>query len=85
MSMTLSPTGILWGLSRLVPRMVPPMVRMPESAPACRSDGAILHKATEALAETDDAHVILADSGLAQRAMAAFNPGLSPPAVRNSD
>ena len=54
----LPPIGIRCGLSRLVPRIVPPMVRMPDSAAPVQLHGAVFHQAAKAVAKADDVHAV---------------------------
>src|SRR5674476_431380 len=82
MSVTRPSTSILCGLSRLVPRIVPPTVRMPDRAPLSRRTrrSSASPRNPSRKPTTSIPYVLMAD--LPKPRMAAFSPGLSPPAVR---
>ena len=82
MSMVWSPTGILLGLSRLVPRMVPPTVRMPESAGPERRTVRSCISPRNPSRKPMICMPYAPMPALPTPRMAALSPGLSPPAVR---
>ena len=67
-SISLPPTGMACGLSRLVPRIVPPTVRMPDNDELSSAVHAILHQPAKAIAETDHLHAITAQDRFADAA-----------------
>jgi hypothetical protein len=82
MSMTMPPIDIFWGLSRLVPRMVPPWVRMPDtdllSSITVRFSISPRNPSRTPMTLMSCAEM----AAFATPRIAAFNPGQSPPAVR---
>jgi hypothetical protein len=82
MSSTLPPTGILCGLSRLVPRIVPPSVRIPDSE--ARSSFTVRSR-TMPRKPSRKPNTSMPKRWIAARPKprsAAFRPGQSPPLVR---
>ena len=65
------------GLSRLVPRIVPPMVRMPGQLRSRERRRPVLHQAAKAVAKADHVHAVGADRRLAD----AADRGVEPRAV----
>ena len=63
------------GLSRLVPRMVPPTVRMPDERGFVELQPPIFHQAAEAVAEADDFHAVKAERGFADAADGGVQAG----------
>ncbi len=75
MSIAVPPTSIRWGFSRLVPRMVPPLVRIPDSAVLVEAEVSLLHQPAKPVPEPDDVHVVAADRRLADGADGGVQPG----------
>ncbi len=61
-------SGILCGFSRLVPRMVPPSDRMPETSLQVQHARMILDEAAKAFLDADDLDVEIADGRLGDAA-----------------
>src|ERR1700690_3476925 len=80
---TITPSRAMrWGLSRLVPRMVPPTVRMPARTGESRR---ILRSSARPRNPSRNPTSCMPwrpRAALPRARMAAFRPGLSPPAVR---
>ncbi len=86
MSMTWSPTRILCGLSREVPRIVPPRVRIdPRQLLGAEAHVALLHQAAEAVTEPDHLHAVGPGRGLADRADGGVQARRVPAGGQNPD
>src|SRR5579871_2679578 len=81
-SMTLPPTGMRSGRSRLVPRIVPPRVRMPESAASSRGTTRFSMMPRKPSRKPMTCIPKYPLAALPTARMAALRPGLSPPEVR---
>ena len=82
MSIAVPPTSIRWGFSRLVPRMVPPLVRIPDSASSSRRRYRCCISPRNPSLNPMTFMSWLRIAALPMARMAAFSPGESPPAVR---
>ena len=63
------------GLSRLVPRIVPPTVRMPESEALSSILRPVFHQTAKAITEADHFHTITSQDGLADTPNSRIQPG----------